>query len=129
MDALVRDARLAFAAIPLEQRVLVSSHAAMCHFCKEFGFTPLPVQGIAQESEGDTASLARVLAHLRQKQVRCLFYGVNEPPRTLQIIADQVGAGTRPLVLDGINPATPGYVEMFRFNVRNILEGLTRSND
>lgn len=129
MDALVRDARLAFAAIPQEQRVLVSSHAAMCHFCKEFGFTPLPVQGIAQESEGDTASLARVLAHLRQKQVRCLFYGVNEPPRTLQIIADQVGADTRPLVLDGINPATPGYVEMFRFNVRNILEGLTRSTD
>lgn len=126
MDTLMREARLAFAAIPQEQRILVSSHAAMCHFCKEFGFTPLAVHGIAQESEGDTASLARILARLRQQSVRSLFYGVNEPPKVLQTIASQVGASARPLVLDGINPATPTYADMFRFNVRSIVNGLSR---
>lgn len=126
MDTLIREARLAFAAIPPEQRILVSSHAAMCHFCKEFGFTPLAVHGIAQESEGDTASLARILARLRQQSVRSLFYGVNEPPKVLQTIARQVGASALPLVLDGINPATPTYADMFRFNVRSIVKGLSR---
>ena len=126
MDTLVREARLAFARIPQEKRVLVCSHAAMSHFCKDFGFTLLAVHGIAQESEGDTASLARILAELRQKSVPCLFYGVNEPPKVLRTIAAQIGAKALPLALDGINPATPTYAELFRFNVRNIVEGLSR---
>ncbi|MBO5684154.1 MAG: zinc ABC transporter substrate-binding protein [Akkermansia sp.] len=126
MDTLVREAKLAFAAIPHEKRVLVCSHAAMSHFCKDFGFTALAVHGIAQESEGDTASLARILAELRSKSVPCLFYGVNEPPKVLRTIATQVGAQALPLALDGINPATPTYTELFRFNVKNIVEGLSR---
>ena len=126
MDALVREARLAFAAIPREQRVLVCSHAAMSHFCRDFDFSTIAIHGIAQESEGDTASLARVLAQLRKNHVPCLFYGVNESPKVLQTIAQQVGATTRPLAMDGINPATPTYAELFRFNVKNIIEGLTR---
>lgn len=125
MDTLVREAKLAFAAIPHENRVLVCSHAAMSHFCKDFGFTALAVHGIAQESEGDTASLARILAELRSKSVPCLFYGVNEPPKVLRAIADQVGAKALPLALDGINPATPTYAELFRFNEKNIVEGLS----
>ena len=126
MDTLVREAKLAFAAIPHENRVLVCSHAAMSHFCKAFGFTALAVHGSAQASEGDTASLARILAELRSKSVPCLFYGVNEPPKVLRAIADQVGAKAFPLALDGINPATPTYAELFRFNVRNIVKGLSR---
>lgn len=126
MDTLVREARLAFTAIPQEKRVLVCSHAAMSHFCKDFGFSAMAVHGIAQESEGDTASLARILAELRRQSVPCLFYGVNEPPKVLQAIARQVGAKALPLALDGINPATPTYPELFRFNVKNIVEGLKR---
>ncbi len=126
MDTLVREAKLAFAAIPHENRMLVCSHAAMSHFCKDFGFSALAVHGIAQESEGDTASLARILAELRSKSVPCLFYGVNEPPKVLRAIANQVGAKALPLALDGINPATPTYAELFRFNVKNIVEGLSR---
>lgn len=126
MDTLVREAKLAFAGIPQEQRILVCSHAAMSHFCRDFGFSALAVHGIAQESEGDTASLARTLAALRRQSVPCLFYGVNEPPKVLQTIASQVGAKCLPLVLDGINPATPTYAELFRFNIRNIVNGLSR---
>lgn len=126
MDVLVREARLAFSRIPQEKRILVSSHAALSHFCKDFGFSAIAIHGIAQESEGDTASLARILAQLRRQSVPCIFYGVNEAPKVLQTIASQVGATTRPLALDGINPATPTYVELFRFNVKNIVEGLSR---
>mgnify|MGYP003288256370 CR=1 FL=1 len=124
MDALVREARLAFASIPPERRVLVCSHAAMSHFCKEFGFTTVAVHGISQESEGDTASLARILAELRQHPVPCLFHGVNETPRVLQTLASQLSASTRPLAMDGIYPACRSYAELFRYNVAHIENGL-----
>ena len=124
MDNLRRVALLAFVPFEQEDRVLVCSHAAMSHFCKEFGFTAIAVHGVAQESEGDTASLARILAQLRQQNVRCLFYGVNDSPKILQTIASQVGAVTKPLVLDGIYPASGSYREMFLFNVKSIQNGL-----
>lgn len=124
MDTLMREARLAFAAIPQAQRVLVCSHAAMNHFCKDFGFTTIAIHGIAHESEGDTASLAHILAELREHPVRCLFHGVNESPKILQIIASQLGAETRPLAMDGICPKAPTYAAVFRFNTKNIAEGL-----
>lgn len=126
MDNLIREARLAFASIPARNRIIVCSHAAMEHFCKEFGFSTLPVLGISMESEGDTQVLALILARLRSRAVPCLFYGVNESPKVVQIIANQVGATTRPLIMDGICPDTPTYADMFRFNVRNLAEGLSR---
>lgn len=124
MDDLHRVAVLSFIPIAKEKRVLVCSHAAMSHFCKEFGFTAIAVHGVAQESEGDTASLARILAQLRQQQVQCLFYGVNDSPKILQTIASQVGAIAKPLALDGIYPATASYKELFLFNIKSIQEGL-----
>ena len=124
MDWLRRTASLSFVPIAQEKRILVCSHAAMSHFCKEFGFTAIAVHGVAQESEGDTASLARILSQLRQQKVACLFYGVNDSPKIMQTIASQVGATTRPLVLDGIYPALGSYEELFLFNVRNITKGL-----
>ena len=124
MDELRRIAVLSFVPIEQEKRILVCSHAAMSHFCKEFGFTAIAVHGVAQESEGDTASLARILSQLRQQKVACLFYGVNDSPKIMQTIASQVGATTRPLVLDGIYPALGSYEELFLFNVRNITKGL-----
>ncbi len=125
MDTLTREARLAFMGIPQQNRVLVCSHAAMMHFCEAFDFSAIAVHGIAQESEGDTATLALLLARLRSRAIPCLFYGVNESPKVLQTIARQVGANTRPLVLDGIYPEAPTYAAMFRFNIRNIAEGLS----
>lgn len=124
MDQLSREAKLAFAAIPQHRRVLVSSHAAMSHFCKEFGFKAIAIHGIAKESEGDTASLAHILSQLRENAVPCLFHGANEPPKVLQTIAKQVGATTRPLAMDGILSETPSYAELFRFNIKNITGGL-----
>lgn len=125
MDALDREARLAFSRIPQEKRVLVTAHAAMCHFCAAYGFTPVAVHGIAHESEGDPATLAHLLAELRQHQAACLFTEAISSPRAIQSLAAQVGATTRPLILDGIHPKMHSYREIFSFNIRNIAEGLT----
>lgn len=124
MDKLDREARLALSAIPAERRVLATGHAAMCHFCVQYGFTPIPVYGIAKESQGDTAGMARLLAELRAHGVRCLFHEWSESPRAMESLAAQTGATTRPLILDGICPDRKGYAAIFRENVRNIVAGL-----
>ncbi len=125
MDQLSRQAQLIFRTIPQEQRVLVTGHAAMCHFCEAFRFTPIPIHGIAMESEGDTATLARLLAELRCRQVRCIFTEANASPRALEAIAAQIGAKTLPLVMDGISASMKGYERMFCYNIAMILTGLS----
>ncbi len=125
MDRLSRQALLMLRSIPQEKRVLVTGHAAMCHFCRDFHFTPIPIHGIAMESEGDTATLARLLAELRLRQVTCIYTEVNSSPRSLDTIAAQIGARTLPLVMDGIAAHLGSYDKMFSYNLAMILTGLS----
>lgn len=131
METHSRNAALLLCRIPAEQRVLVTEHAAFCHFCREFGFTPLPVNGIAQESEGDTATMARLLSELRAAKVPALFAELNESPRALDVLAKEVGAQVHPLIMDGYAPGHPTYQAVFRFNIRHILQafGAERTTD
>lgn len=124
MDELNRTARMKLSRIPHANRALVTGHAAMCHFCKAYNFTPIAIQGIARESEGDPASLAKLLADLRSRNARCIFTEVNASPRMLQVIAEQLGIPTAPLVMDGIYSAAPGYKAMFLYNINTICEHL-----
>ena len=129
MDSLTRRARLELTRIPPEQRVLVTEHAAMCHFCAEFHFTPIAVQGVAQESEGDTAGIARLLAELRAKGIPCLFADAGDSPRFLQNLSAQLGAELRCLYMDGTHPtgAPLSYEDMFMHNVYAIRDGLRKT--
>jgi len=124
MDTLTRKARLAFSRIPQNRRYLVTGHAAMCHFCEEFGFTPITIHGISKESEGDTATLASLLSELRAKGVRCIFTEVGASPKILEVIAEQLGVPTAPLVLDGVFPGQQSYEQLFMHNVKTISENL-----
>lgn len=124
MDALTRKARLQFSRIPQNRRYLVTGHAALCHFCEEFGFTPITIHGISKESEGDTASLAALLTDLRSKDVRCIFTEVGASPKILEVIAEQLGIPTAPLVLDGVFPGQQSYEKLFMHNVNTISKNL-----
>lgn len=128
MDALDREARLVLSRVRAEARVLVAEHAAMGHFCHAYGYTQVPVHGVSQESEGDTATMAKLLSRLRELRVRCIFTEATGSPRAMQTLAEQVGASTRPLVMDGIHPDMPTYRAIFLFNVENIVAGLSGQN-
>lgn len=124
MDALTRRARLTFSRIPQERRYLVTGHAALCHFCEEFAFTPITIHSISKESEGDTATLAAVLSDLRSKDIRCIFTEVGASPKILEVIAEQLGIPTAPLVLDGVFPGKQSYEAIFMHNVNTISKHL-----
>ncbi len=124
MDKLNRTARLKLSRIPQNTRHLVTGHAAMCHFCKAYNFKPIAIQGVARESQGDPATLAALLAELRYRNARCIFTDMNSAPRSLQVIADQLGIPTTPLVMDGIYPAAQSFEGIFMHNINTICEHL-----
>ncbi len=124
LDELSRSAKLSFAKIPHQKRVLVTGHAAMSHFCKEFNFIAVPLFGVSKESEGDTASLAILLKQLRRREVSCIFTELTSSPKMLENIAREIGATTRPINMDGVHQTHNDYASIFKENVRAISEGL-----
>ncbi len=128
LDELSRTAKISFARIPQQKRVLVTGHAAMSHFCKEFNFIAVPLFGVSKESEGDTASLAILLKQLRRREVSCIFTELTSSPKMLENIAREIGASTRPINMDGVHQIHSDYASIFRDNVRAISEGLSAEN-
>ena len=124
MDKLDRRARLTLQSIPPARRVLVTEHAALCHFCAAYGFTPLAICGVAHEDMGNTAHLAEILTTLRKKNVPCLFAAAFGGHRLVQNLAEQTGAKVGELILDGYAKDYSTYSAVFLFNLNNIAEGL-----
>lgn len=120
MDELNAWARSTVAAIPADNRVLVTGHAAMGHFCKEYGFRMIPIQGISREDEGNTARLASILARLREQKIPAIFTEVNASPKMLDTIARQLGVPTAPLITDGLSADRHDFPSMFRYNVETM---------
>lgn len=124
MDRLTRTAALQLSRLPEQRRTLVTSHAAMCHFCAAFRLRPIAAQGVAREGGGDTAHVAQLLRELRESGVRCLFADLREAPQFLENLAAAVGARVDRLCMDGVAPGVTGYEDVFLHNVRTICRGL-----
>ena len=125
MNALHNKSRIALSRIPQDQRVLVTGHAAMCHFCKSYNFISVPLFGIASEGEGDLASLAVLLQQLRRRELRCVFSEIRSQPKLLENIAAELNAACLPLSMDGLYSDGASYESSFDYNVSTIVKGLS----
>jgi zinc/manganese transport system substrate-binding protein len=109
--------------IPRDKRHLATAHAAFNYFCKDFGFTPHPVQGINREQMPDPKQLATLVSDLKKHQVAAIFPEKESNPKILQTLTSDTGIRLgRPLIADGTGGM--GYVAMVRHNVEAIVEGL-----
>lgn len=124
MDELDAEARVALDTIPPEQRILVTGHASMCHFCEAYGFVPIAAQGISMQDEGHASGLADLLVRLRACGAKAIFTEINASPKMLDTIAEQLGIPTFPLITDGNDAARRDFASMFRYNVAAIVRGL-----
>lgn len=129
MDALDAWARLALSGIPADRKILVTGHSAMSHFCKEYGFREIPIQGISREDEGNPARLALILRKLKQSgdRISCIFPEYATSPKSLEEIASSSGLRlASPLVTDGLAPEASRFEDMFRKNVSSIQQALAQ---
>ncbi|UUO04779.1 zinc ABC transporter substrate-binding protein [Blastopirellula sp. J2-11] len=119
-------------AIPVEKRILVTSHDAFNYFCREYHFTAATPVGWSTGSEvggGVTPERRReTVESIRSFGVRSIFVETSVSPVMIRQIADEAGVvvgGT--LYSDSMGPpgsAGETYIGMMRENVLTIAAGL-----
>ena len=126
MDRLSAWARTELSGIPEADRILVTGHAAMNHFCREFGFRSISMQGVSREDEGNSAQLAATLKKLREAKVKAVFPEYSSNPKSLNEIAKSLNISVaKPVNTDGLSPDGHDFESMFKQNVQIIKEALS----
>ncbi len=109
--------------IPRQNRQLATTHAAFGYFCADFGFQPMPLQGLSHEQTPGPAELAKLIGELRKNHVATIFPEIETNPKILQALTADTGIALGgALIADGAGGRT--YQEMFRHNVEAIVAGL-----
>lgn len=119
-------------AIPVERRILVTSHDAFNYFCREYSFKSASPAGWSTGAEiggGVTPERRKeAVDSIRKHAVKAIFVETSVNPELLRQIADDAGVkigGT--LYSDSMGPpGTAGetYLGMMRENVLTIVEAL-----
>ena len=123
LDELERWTKREIAKIPRDKRHLATAHAAFNYFCKDFGFTAHPVQGLNREQMPDPKQLAKLVETLKKEQVSAIFPEKESNPKILQTLTSDTGIRLgEPLIADGTG--VKSYQEMVRHNVAAIVKGL-----
>ena len=125
LDASVR-ARLA--AIPADQRKLVTSHDAFGYLADAWGLDMRAAQGWTTAGEASAADVAQLIRQLRAQKVRALFVENISDPRLVERIARDAGATVGgALYSDALSP--PGtradtYLKLMAHNADTLLAAL-----
>jgi zinc/manganese transport system substrate-binding protein len=123
LDELERWTRREIAKIPRPKRQLATAHAAFQYFCKDYGFTAHPLQGINREQMPDPAQLAALVTELKAEQVAAIFPEKESNPKILATLTRDTGIRlAQPLIADGTGGTS--YEAVVRHNVTAIVTAL-----
>ncbi len=124
LDALDKETAAAIESIPPERRKLVTFHDAFPYFAERYG---LEIVGVVVESPGREPS-ARELANLtdkiRSQQVPTVFDEPEYNASMLEMAAKEAGVEMKTLLSHAYTDNVHSYVELIRFDVQQLVEGL-----
>ena len=128
LDALYREMAEAFARIPEDRRVLISSEAAFVYFAEGFDFFHDAIWGNNAEVEGSPRQIMRITNLIRERRPPALFWESTVSSRQVEGISADTGVPVRgPLYVDSLGAAdgpAASYVGMMRENLRMLKEAL-----
>lgn len=129
LEALDREIREAWAAIPPAQRKVVTSHDALGYYARAYGVRILPAQGVSTDSQPSAAGVARLIRQIQREQVRAIFVERLADARLIEQIARETGVRPSPIPLyaDALSPAggpAPDYLALMRHNTRAMVEAI-----
>ena len=121
ISALDAEVKSAIAAVPAEQRKVITTHDAFGYFGAAYGVKFLAPEGISTESEASASDVASLIDQIRQQHVTALFIENMSDPRLIQQIADETGVEVGgALYADALSAPGEGadtYLGMFRHNI------------
>jgi zinc/manganese transport system substrate-binding protein/manganese/iron transport system substrate-binding protein len=124
LDALDKEVAADIQSIPPERRKLVTFHDAYPYFAERYG---LEVVGVVVESPGREPSareLARLTDRIRSEKVTVVFKEPEFDAKMLETAAEDAGVKVRTLLSGAYVDGVHSYVELIRFNVVQLTEGL-----
>lgn len=128
IEALDRELRAGFAALPTERRRIVTSHDAFAYFAHAYGLEMLAPQGVTTESEASAADVARLIRQIRAERVPAVFVENISDPRLIEQITREtdarIGGSLYSDALSGPAGPAPTYLAMFRHNFQTLLAAL-----
>ena len=124
LAVLDRDIKSAIATVPVDRRVVITSHDAFGYFARAYGVEMLAPEGINTDSEASAADVAKLIAQIKARKTSALFVENIADPRLIEQIARETGATIGGgLFSDALSPAegpAPTYITMMRHNIKLI---------
>jgi manganese/zinc/iron transport system substrate-binding protein len=128
-----------FASLPVEQRVLVTSHDAYNYFGRAYEVQVFGLQGISTETEAGLSNINNAVNFIMQHKVPAIFIESSVSPKTIERVRDDCRAKGWNVTIGGeiYSDAlgSPGqhdgfavdtYEGMMRYNVATIVKALTK---
>jgi zinc/manganese transport system substrate-binding protein len=130
LSALHSWAKKQIATIPRADRELSTAHLAFAYLCKEYGFRAIPVLGLKQEQDPSPKQLSDAIAYLKKYEVKAIFPEKRANPKALETLSQQAGIKVAGILLaDGVTEDYPTFIEMMRYNIQTIVDGLTTDSE
>ena len=132
LQALDAFAQAQFAAVPVAQRRVITSHDAFGYFGARYQIKFLAPQGIAPEGQPSAKEVAQLIRQIKKDKIRAVFVENMSNPQLLAQIAKDTGVSLGPkLYVDALSgPSEPGssYLLMIRHNVTQLVAGMKRND-
>ncbi|RMF22789.1 MAG: zinc ABC transporter substrate-binding protein [Cyanobacteria bacterium J083] len=116
------------ATIPIEQRILVTTHEAFNYYAQAYGLKYLALLGLSSEETPSAAKIRQIVKSIKQSRVPTIFAEISANDRVINTIAREakVKVAKQPLIADGlgIEENTDTYIEVMVHNTCTIVEGL-----
>jgi len=130
LDALVAWARGRAAAIPPEQRVVVTTHDAFAWLGRDYTIRFLSPAGLDSAAQPSAKRLGELVAEIRAAGVDAVFLEAGGNPRLARTLADEAGVAVGPPLYAGtltpIGGPAADYLAMWRYNLIRMLEAMPR---
>jgi manganese/zinc/iron transport system substrate-binding protein len=126
-------ARDQFRKLPVEQRVLVTSHDAFRYFGRFFELEVLSVLGVSTDAQISIKKVENLVKEIKARKIPAVFLETSVSPYAIQRIQEESGAQIGG-ELYGDSLGAPGtvastYVGMIKNNASVVVEGLSNANN
>jgi zinc/manganese transport system substrate-binding protein len=121
LKALDQQVRDKVAAVPADQRKVITTHDAFGYFGAAYGIEFIAPLGVSTESEASAGDIAKLIEQIRKLKIKALFIENMTDPRLIEQIARETGV--KPggeLYSDALSPLGEGadtYIAMFQYNI------------
>jgi ABC-type Zn uptake system ZnuABC Zn-binding protein ZnuA len=116
------------AAIPLENRKLVTDHMSFGYFADEYGFQQIGAVIPAATTEAETSGkqLAELMETIKEQDIKAIFVSMDIDPAMAEIVAEDTGIPLVPLYFGSLTRGGPvdTYQDFMRYDVEAIASAL-----